>query len=678
MSLAPWQILRWFALMLTLVVGPAAAEAPALDPLAPISAPDDTLHKKEEKSAEEKTEEQKKAEAEAEKKRRELLARVIVLKVKNTSTDYTNGTLQREVRSRTDRTEAMFFPEVDLYQNGRKLPDRTVIPALQQAVVPDTVIPEVMAAIESVQGIGWNQLSPSAWGQKANELRRISDKIWFVDRVNLREPLFLLYAQIGRAAENENNSAPPNYELVGGITVNYYWYLAALMAYQEPALMSKITDPDLSGSIGGYLGQLQQGNFPSFKVDFEQEGYFEVEAFAKDYEVLVNGIPVEVDADAQLDVFLGRTDIYLKRKDSGHGLAERIDVLKLEEKNYALRDMARKKMGTDFMDQLFLNKTACYPKLDGDILNYLAIYQKLHPKADIFVAVPENGNPNQTWIWRWDKEASRLESVGNGPDSFPVRFAFLFSSGLTYNWGSPKIDDEINEPTPNDIVDPGRIDPGLGSAVVPFDFELRLHYNRLMINFGAEWGLNAGGNQFTDYFQTPGDYDKAWEAGKIGPTDTGTVSFGDCAQNDDGSYDCTDVETIYMNRKINRHLYFGPGVVLGPNAGIGFGPRFAAQVGWMNVPHSLQTTAHFGWALQPPWPEASGRVRPMIDLDLRGGVSIARRRSLQMDYAEWGQLSDTEFRSKFGVTDENVRNPYTKENRVEPVLGINIGIGLTF
>lgn len=108
MSLAPWQILRWFALMLTLVVGPAAA-APALDPLAPIAAPDDSLlKKKEEKSAEEKTEEQKKAEAEAEKKRRELLARVIVLKVKNTSTDYTNGTLQREVRSRTDRTEAMF------------------------------------------------------------------------------------------------------------------------------------------------------------------------------------------------------------------------------------------------------------------------------------------------------------------------------------------------------------------------------------------------------------------------------------------------------------------------------------------------------------------------------------------------------------------------------------------
>jgi len=59
-------------------------------------------------------------------------------------------------------------------------------------------------------------------------------------------------------------------------------------------------------------------------------------------------------------------------------------------------------------------------------------------------------------------------------------------------------------------------------------------------------------------------------------------------------------------------------------------------------------------------------------------VAIARRRSLQMDYADWGQLSDTEFRSKFDVTDENVRNPYTKENRVEPVLGINIGIGLTF
>jgi len=673
--MSPWirTLFTLLATVLLFVVAPAKA-GPLDDP----SAPDSSAYKKDknEPTAEEKTEEQKKAEEEAERKRRELLARVVVLPHKVRSTDYTDETLQREVRSRISRPEAMFFPEVDLYQSGRKVPDRTLAATQQPAVVPDSVIPEILAAVESTSRIPWNGMPPAQWGLKAQELRTLADKLWFVDRVNLRELMFMLYTQIGMAAENENNPSPPNYELVGGITVNYAWYLAALLAYQEPALMSKISNPDIVGPISNYLTQLQRGTYPSYKVDFEQDSSYDAEQFNKDYEILINGIPVELDADAQVDVFLGRTDIYLKRKDSGHGLAERLDTLKMEEKTVFLREIARKKMGTDFIDQLFLNKLECYPNLDGDILNYLAIYQKLHPKADIFVAVPENGNPNKTWIWRYEKESGRLKSVGNGPDAFPVRFAFLFSSGIMYNWGSPTVDKRINEPTPSDILDPGRASLGLGAAVVPFDFELRLHYNRLMINFGSEFGLAIGGNQFTDYFQTPGKYDKLWEPGKTGITNgVGTYDLSGCgATSDKGVADC-QVEQVYNNHRINRHLYFGPGIVLGRNAGIGFGPRFAAQVGWVNLPHSLMTTGHFGWAIQPPIPAASGRVRPMIDLDLRGGVAIARRRSLQWDYAELGDLTDDQYKAKTG---NPAPNPYVKENRVEPVLGINLGIGLTF
>ena len=58
------------------------------------------------------------------------------------------------------------------------------------------------------------------------------------------EPLFLLYSQIGRAAENQNANVPPFYEQIGSNAVNYYFYLAALMAFQDPALMSKLTDAD--------------------------------------------------------------------------------------------------------------------------------------------------------------------------------------------------------------------------------------------------------------------------------------------------------------------------------------------------------------------------------------------------------------------------------------------------
>ena len=42
------------------------------------------------------------------------------------------------VKSRIARPEAQFFPEVDLYQNGRKVKDRTVTPANQPAHVPET------------------------------------------------------------------------------------------------------------------------------------------------------------------------------------------------------------------------------------------------------------------------------------------------------------------------------------------------------------------------------------------------------------------------------------------------------------------------------------------------------------------------------------------------------------
>ena len=168
--------------------------------------------KSEKKSSEEKSEEQARAEQEAERKRKEKLARVVVLKWKETSTDYTGVNVVRNVRSRISRPEAMFFPSVDLYQNGRKVRDRTVIPAMQPAIVPDSNIPVVLKAVEQVSVIPWNGMEPAQWGLKAQELRNLSEQLWFVDRVELREPLFLLYSQIGLSAENQNHPTPPFFE----------------------------------------------------------------------------------------------------------------------------------------------------------------------------------------------------------------------------------------------------------------------------------------------------------------------------------------------------------------------------------------------------------------------------------------------------------------------------------
>ena len=659
------------ALLILCLSSLGALSAPALAAEVPSStmpdsyAPDARAYKKkkDKKSDEEKSEEDKRVEAEEERKRREMLARVIVLKWPGKDTDFMDETVRRNVRSRIARPEAWFFPEVDLYQNGRKVPDRTVIPANQPAVVPEVNAIQVEARSIEVLSLPWESYTSSQWYQVADGLRQLADALWFVDRPELRKPLFMLYSAIGYASFNADNTGPPFFEMIGGQTVNFFFYQAALLAYREPGLVGNLASyPEAKAPIEAIRSRLEQGGFPSYKLDFEQENVYNPELFNEAYEVLINGLPVELDQNARTDLFLGRNDVYLKRKDTGHGLSERLALTNIEDKAYFIRDTARKRMGIEFIDQLFLDPYACLPALDGDILNYLAIYQKLHEKADLYIAVPEKGSPNAVFIWKYDPERAQLTFISGGKDSFPVRFAFLFSTGLLYNGATPTVDANVEDESslaPGDVANTNRLAVDKEPAMVPFDFELRGHYNRLMVNFGAEWGYNVGKNaKWQEYYQTPG---------KQKEDDIYTARLKNCESFDtdgdgepDSGQSCESITEVYNARTFNRHIYLGAGVVLGQDAGIGFGPRFAAQWGWTNIPHGWQTTAHFGWAIQPPFPEAGGRVRPMIDLDLRGGVAIARPRSLQRDLAE---------------ATKNAEKP---ERIVEEVFGANLGVGLTF
>lgn len=602
------------------------------------------------------------AEEEAERKRKEKLARVIVLKWNGTKIDHTDTTVQRNVKSRISRPEAQFFPEVDLYQEGRKVRDRTVVPAMQPAIVPDQNIQRVRNAIDEVAGVPYNAWQPSAWGIKAQELREMVELLWFVERVDLREPLFLLYSQIGRSAENQNEYIPPFYETIGTSTVNYYYYMAAVLAYQDPALLSKLTDQDLYASISNIVQMLQQGAFPTLKVDFQQEGAdFNLETFGKEYEVFFNGISTEPDDQGQLDIFLGRTDIYLKRKDSGHGLSERLEVTKLEDKRYFVRDVARKKMGLDFIEELMLHPNECTPPLDGDILNYLSIYAKIHEKAEIYIAVPKDGNPNKVFIWRYDRPSATLQLVRGSGEGFPVRFAAMVAGGIEYNGANvtyelPKGENVASNAQNGDAsFDPSEgLDSQALPALIPLTFEIRGHYNRLMVAFGAEAGFNTGGangsSQMVERFFIPG-HDN--------PGDETVVYAGNDDQVDgkaDGENftpDDTNDAEIYNEQTVNRDLYTSLGIVLGRDAGIGFGPRFAVRLGWTNLPYALQTTAHFGWTFAAPGIKNLGdRVRPFVDIDGRGGVAWPFATSLA--------------------------HPDDVPVVVMPVFGITAGIGSTF
>ncbi len=561
-------------------------------------------------------EEKAKAEA-AEARKKAKMARVIVLEWDDSEANYENETLMRNVRSRIGRSDALFFPEVDLYQNGRKVKDRTVIPAQQPALVPSTNIPEVMAAVQEVASLRDNKLQPHEWALKARDLQKYVEKLWFVDRAELREPLFLLYSQLGRAATNSLNPAPPFFESIGGVTVNYYHYLAAILAQTDPELMTGLTDENVKMGIQYWLTELQRGGFPTIKVDLELSGEEDV---ATTYEILFNGLAVEADENEQVPVFLGRTDIYLKRLDGGSGLSERLEVVKLDEKAYPVMQNARKTMGIDFIDQLFLHPNECSPDLDGDILNFLSIYQKLHDAAEVYVAVAEDGNPNKTWIWRYDRRSATLSNIGGGGDTFPVRFAFVFNVGGLNNGVDVSTIDAASVPdlaqsgdTP-DVTDLVSMEPS--GFAVPLNPEIRGHWNRLMVAFGAEFSMGT----WSDNYRLPGAGENAY--GQAG---------GSLQLHEPG---------------LNRYLYGSVGVLLGANAGIGFGPRFALRAGGTNTPVATQVEGHFGWTLQAPIGESSGRVRPLIDTDFRAGAVIPTANSLYTD--------------------------------VMPIFGGTVGVGLTF
>jgi hypothetical protein len=219
-----------------------------------------------------KTEEELKKEAAQkayDEKQKAKLARVVVLQWRGTDTDYTNESLQRNIRNRIARPDAKFFPDVDMYNPGRVEPDLTVRPVDQRASPPTENVAPVLALVEDTAAIPYNGMREQDWLVRADELRKMADRLWFVDRAELREPVFLLYAQIGKAAENANQGTPPYYEYVDGKAVNYYWYLAGTLAYRDPALLSKISDQELYQNISNYKDRLDAGEFQPLTISFD-------------------------------------------------------------------------------------------------------------------------------------------------------------------------------------------------------------------------------------------------------------------------------------------------------------------------------------------------------------------------------------------------------------------------
>ena len=553
-------------------------------------------------------------------------ARVVVLKWPGSELSYEDGDLQRVVKSRIARADAVFAPSVDLFQNGRRHPNRTLNAAGQPARVGPSNLDAVKREVDRVAQIAWNQQDENQWANEARVLKDLIDQIWFVESPEQREGLFALYAQAGRAAWYQGSEAPPFFEAIGGTAVNYYHYLAAVMAKEDPSLMGSLGDQELHSYISQYLDMLNGGQFPTMPLDFELENQFDLDDFSKQYTIFLNGLEVVPNSNGQILVPLGRTDIYLKAADGGSGLSERLVVDKLEDKAFFVRDVARKSMGIDFIDVLMKHPNECSPELEERMHVYLSIYAKLHPNEDVYIAVPEDGRVNKVRIWRFDRQGSTLQLVGGDGGDFPVRFGGVLASGTMWNTATALIDTEQVSAEElrgaSSLEDRAGVE--LGTSHIPVNAELRLHYNRLMAAVGWEIGFHTGDGWTERYKGTDG----------INLMVTGGSG-----------------EEILETNKLNVLPYVSLGVLLGKDAGIGIGPRAAVRFGQTSIPYANVLTFHGGYSQLMPGVESSGRVRPFIDADFRAGMVLPQTGSVQLE-------SDGAL--------------------VQPTFGLTAGVGTTF
>lgn len=606
----------------------------------------DPIEAVEEKLEESKTEEQllrEKKRAEYEAQQKKLTARVVVLQWQDSDTDYTNETLQRNIRNRIARPDAKFYPDVDMHNPGRVEPDPSVLPGEQRASPPSQNIASVLSLVEDTAAIPYNGINEIEWGIRADELRQTANNLWFIDRAELREPTFLLYAQIGRAAENSNQNTVPYYANVDNRPVNYYWYLAGVLAKETPDLLAKISDQELYQNISNYKDQLEAGVFQPQVLSFDLNGIFDGPKFVEEYSVYVNGIEQTVGSPEGLfEVDLGITDIFLKRHDGSFSLSVRYERMSVDKDLDFPRQTAHKRMGLDLIDQLMENPYECIPDLAGDIVNYLAIYAKLHPEDDIYVAVPQFGStsPGRIFLWRWDRSRSILKRVEDNTGGFPIRFAALVSAGVAFSGAqyadpdSAAIQEQLASPPPTEGPDPkaqaAAFAPTLTPTLegIPIDYQLRGHFNRLMMGVGISLKVGTTGQPFYDLFQTQHNDVVAPLKGDDNGINTTTP--------EDGGEPVVfaDREIITRQRNIQRLVYALGGVMLGKDAAVGFGPRGYVRVGWYNVPHAVDLTAHLGMTPKGPAAkkedERSGRVRLLLDVDGFGGMVIPVRDSLHV------------------------------------------------
>ncbi|MCA9488674.1 MAG: hypothetical protein KC621_02085, partial [Myxococcales bacterium] len=344
-----------------------------------------------------------------------------------------------------------------------------------------------------------------------------------------------------------------------------------------------------------------------------------------------------------------------------------------------------------FIDQLMAHPFECTPDIAGDILNYLSIYAKMHPQAEIYIAVPKAGStaPGRLYLWRWDRAKGVLVRVQDNTGGFPIRFAALLGAGLTLSGGDLTTIDDQDLANIAQSNQPGQ-DPNVGNLKDALDFtptidglpvyyHLRGHYNHFMMALGIEYkfgfGAGATGDKpYVDMFQTTngflaadGHFD-AIQYAEIPCTNAENGQIADdpaCLSQPGGTYQAPIL--ALRERAWQRLVHASLGVMLGRDSASGWGPRGYLRFGWYNAPHAADTTIHLGYTGhvgarskedQRKEEARMDRVRMILDADFFGGMLLPFMDSIYVDPIRRGQFLA-------------IGTPL-------PTFGFTVGAGLTF
>ncbi|MCB9663059.1 MAG: hypothetical protein H6732_03025 [Alphaproteobacteria bacterium] len=546
-------------------------------------------------------------------------ARVVVLPWPGGHVRAGHPVLVAAVRERLGRADAVLVDALDLHQAGRVRGD--LPPEGQLARVSDAEIAAIRAQLRALRTEAARVPDDLA---VIGALASLQDRVWSNDRPATRLLLFEIAVAAGEAAHGMRQQVPPFYGQVGAGVENVALYRAAAMLWEERELgVDVVTSHRPGGEPGRALDAIVRaidaGTHAPLPLALQVDGRFDPEAFAREHPaVVVNGLPREVDASGRLLVPRGRVDVLLARPAGAQGLSERVEVWRLDDRVWFLREAAREAVGEALAAPLLAVPGDRCPDVPAAQAAALGVLAALHPGDDLFVAIPERDRPDRPRLWAWHRAEGRLHAVLDVDRGFPVRFAALvqvgarFGAGLAPPSGAASVEDLV----------------AVTPESVPVGLALRGHLGRLVLAASVAVGpaiAPAAEGRWTERHPS---------GGEILRDPSGAEALRHAAVQVRGEGQV--------------------GVVLQRLAPLGLGPRLALGVAGADLPRAVDLLAHVGGTADPSFGRRPPlrRIVAILDLDLYAGVRIP--------------YGDTLLRGADG------------RPLVLPVLGMSVGVGSTF